>query len=121
MKSAAVGNPQGASQGQTIDAPISVMFPALKRTLNRAKSTRSEFEVLVSKENGRALQSSSKTCFSQDLFLFLSQDLFALAVASFFSFLATERDGCLLKVTRGPSLDRDPRCNITRSGEWWGG
>ena len=40
MKSAAVGNPQGASQGQTIDAPISVMFPALKRTLNRAKSTR---------------------------------------------------------------------------------
>ena len=49
MKSAAVGNPQGASQGQTIDAPISVMFPALKRTLNRAKSTRPEFEVLVSK------------------------------------------------------------------------
>ena len=37
MKSAAVGNPQGASQGQTIDAPISVMFPALKRTLNRGK------------------------------------------------------------------------------------
>ena len=53
MKSAAVGNPQGASQGQTIDAPISVMFPALKRTLNPAKSTRLEFEVLVSKENGR--------------------------------------------------------------------
>lgn len=53
MKSAAVGNPQGASQGQTIDAPISVMFPALKRTLNPAKSTRPEFEVLVSKENGR--------------------------------------------------------------------
>ena len=65
MESAAVGNPQGASQGQTIDAPISVMFPALKRTLNRAKSTRPEFEVLVSKENGRVLQSPWKTPPSQ--------------------------------------------------------
>ena len=41
MKSAAVGNPQDASQWQRIDAPISVMFPRLKRTLNRAKSARS--------------------------------------------------------------------------------
>ena len=41
MKSAAVGNPQSASQWQRIDAPISVMFPRLKLTLNRAKSARS--------------------------------------------------------------------------------
>ena len=41
MKSAAVGNPQDASQWQRIDAPISVMFPRLKLTLNRAKSARS--------------------------------------------------------------------------------
>ena len=101
MKSAAVGNPQGASQGQTIDAPISVMFPALKRTLNPAKSTRLEFEVLVSKENGRVKLLHIKSCFS-------SRDLFALAaaVASFSSFLATEREKLLFAKSYplGPSV-----------------
>ena len=37
MKSAAVGNPQGASQRQTIDAPISVMFPPFKAHIKSGK------------------------------------------------------------------------------------
>ena len=115
MKSAAVGNPQGASQGQTIDAPISVMFPALKRTLNRAKSTRLEFEVLVSKENGRVLQSPRKT--SPSRVVSLSSKICLLL------FLGNWERRLFAKSypPRGSSLDRDLRCNITRSGEWWGG
>ena len=115
MKSAAVGNPQGASQGQTIDAPISVMFPALKRTLNRAKSTRPEFEVLVSKENGRVLQSPRKT--SPSRVVSLSPKICLLL------FLGNWERRLFAKSypPPGSSLDRDPRCNITRSREWWGG
>ena len=37
MKSAAVGNPQDASQWQRIDAPISVMFPPFKAHIKSGK------------------------------------------------------------------------------------
>ena len=84
MKSAAVGNPQGASQGQTIDAPISVMFPALKRTLNRAKSTRPEFEVLVSKRR-------------MDGCCNLLGKLFRCLILLLLGNRERERDDCLLK------------------------
>ena len=84
MKSAAVGNPQGASQGQTIDAPISVMFPALKRTLNRAKSTRPEFEVLVSKRR-------------MDRCCNLLGKLFRCLILLLLGNRERERDACLLK------------------------
>ena len=119
MKSAAVGNPQGASQGQTIDAPISVMFPALKRTLNPAKSTRPEFEVLVSKENGRVENSfiSRVVSLPEISLLWL-----LLLPHSPLSWQQRERDRCLLK-TRTKCLDPALRCNITRSSReyWWGG
>ena len=103
MKSAAVGNPQGASQGQTIDAPISVMFPALKRTLNPAKSTRLEFEVLVSKENGRVENSfiSRVVSLPEICLLWL-----LLLLHSPLSWQQKERNCCLLKVTLSDQVSR---------------
>ena len=79
-----------------------------------------EFEVLVSNENGRGAAISRKT--SPSRVVSLSTPRFVCSpskVASFFSFLATVRDSCLLKVTQGPSLD--PWCNITSKSVCWKG
>ena len=113
MKSAAVGNPQGASQGQTIDAPISVMFPALKRTLNRAKSTRPEFEVLVSKRR-------------MDGCCNLLGKLFRCLILLLLGNRERERERRLfakklLGVDPESRLPSDPRCNIALSREWFRG
>ena len=111
MKSAAVGNPQGASQGQTIDAPISVMFPALKRTLNRAKSTRPEFEVLVSKRR-------------MDGCCNLLGKLFRCLILLLLGNRERERERRLfakklLRADPESRLPSDPRrCNIALSREW---
>ena len=112
MKSAAVGNPQGASQGQTIDAPISVMFPALKRTLNRAKSTRPEFEVLVSKRR-------------MDGCCNLLGKLFRCLILLLLGNRERERESRLfakklLRADPESRLPSDPRCNIALSREWFG-